>query len=66
MSSSQDKQGKFHVEDKVYANSSGRGLLGPYLVSSITSDGEYVLCNEDGTKVEGGKTFKETELEHAP
>jgi hypothetical protein len=38
-------------------------LKGPYLISSMPSPGRYKLCNEDGTIVENGKLFNESELD---
>ena len=47
----------------VYLDETGsRSLSGPYLVASVSSDGKYTLCLENGDKVEGGKIFVQDEL----
>lgn len=57
------QQSKFKTGDEVYLDKVGsRGLEGPYLISSVPSTGRYVLCIEDGTKVENGKEFEENVL----
>ncbi|GAW19537.1 hypothetical protein ANO14919_090250 [Xylariales sp. No.14919] len=56
---------KFRVNDRVYF-SSGRGLLGPYLVSRVPSARNYTLCDpNDGTPIENGRVFGENELQWA-
>jgi hypothetical protein len=55
---------RFHVHDQVYY-ASGRGLLGPYLISSVPSPQTYILRINDGIKIEGGRTFSENELHQA-
>lgn len=54
-------QGKFRVNDSVYI-SSGRGLLGPYLVSSRPQPQHYVLCDQNGNMIENGRVWREAEL----
>ena len=52
--------------DEVYLNESGsRSLSGPYLISSVTSTGRYILCLENGNKVKDGKEFEEKVLDKA-
>ncbi len=52
---------KYRVNDKVYINQ-GRGLEGPFVVSSVDESKKYVLEREDGTKVENGRVYDDTEL----
>lgn len=57
---------KYKPGDEVYLNESGsRGLSGPYLISSVTSEGKYILCLESGDKVKDGKEFEEKVLDKA-
>ena len=57
---------KYKPGDEVYLKGAGtRSLDGPYLVSSVTSEGKYILCLENGDKAKDGKEFEENDLEKA-
>ena len=57
---------KYKPGDEVYLNeAASRSLSGPYLISSVTSEGKYILCFQNGDKAKDGKEFKENELEKA-
>lgn len=47
------------------SSGTGRGLDGPYLISSVPETAKYTLSFEDGSKVENGKVFDEKRLEFA-
>ncbi|KAL9015233.1 MAG: hypothetical protein Q9180_008891 [Flavoplaca navasiana] len=60
----ESSQSKYKCGDEIYLDKPGsRSLAGPYLISSVPSKGKYVLCLENGDKVEGGTEFDESNLQ---
>lgn len=60
------KKRRYKPGDQIYLKGSGtRSLDGPYLVSSVTSGGKYILCFENGDKAKDGKEFEEKDMEKA-
>lgn len=56
---------KFRPNDLVRIKATpSQGLRGPYTVATANGN-KYTLEKSDGTKVDNGKEFRESELDHA-
>ena len=60
------KKRKYKPGDVVYLNEAvSRSLAGLFLISSVISEGKYILYLENGDKAKDGKEFEEKDLDKA-